>query len=80
MKIAVVLHEDRHTDPGLFLFEDPEEAIAFAKERAREFDRRGQLDETLTRPMTDAGWLYSASLGDDGGCLRVELCDVMERP
>ena len=71
-KMAVVLHEDRHCDPSVFLFEDPDEAVAFAKARIREFDRFNCLDET---PV--AGWLYNATIEDVGG-IRVTLEDVKE--
>ena len=75
MKIAIVVHCDHHADPGIFAFENEADAILYARERARAFDRWGCLDETLTAPMRQDGWLYYGSYGG-GDLLHVELVEL----
>lgn len=75
MKIATLLHSDRHSDPEIAVFATVEGAIAAAKARAKQCDRFGDLDETLTSSMQRAGWLYFARYGE-GNSIRVELRDI----
>jgi hypothetical protein len=77
MKVAIVLHTDRHSDPSVFVFTDPDKAIQFAQDRCKEFDRFGDAKEGLTESMAKAGWLYYASM-EDVGYIRVTLADLQE--
>jgi hypothetical protein len=74
-RVAMVLHVDRHSDPGVFAFDRADAAIEWAKARAREFDRFDDLDETLTPEMRRSGWLYFARYGE-GNSLRVESIEL----
>lgn len=73
MKVWIVTHNDRHADPELYVYSVREKAIAFAKSRAREFDRFGDLDES----NTCADWLYYATYSCEGDYLKVEEKEVL---
>ena len=71
MTVYVVIWEDRHSDTNAIVFDDREKAIAWAKEKAREYDRFDDLDETLTEGMITGGWLYYGCYSCEGDHLRV---------
>jgi len=75
MKVAIVLHVDRHADPEVSVFADTGAALTWAAARAREFDRFGDLEEQLTDGMRRDGWLYFATYGE-GASIRVEQKEV----
>lgn len=77
-KLAVAIWEDRHFDTEVELFLDPDEAVEWAREKARESDRFGDLDETLTPPMIQAGWLYRGCYSCEGDSIRVITRKVKE--
>ena len=79
MKLAAVLWRDRHTDPTVHLFTDPEVAIAWARKKAEENNRYDDLAEiTLTQSMRNAGWIYVVDYSCEGDGLRVEMIEVDE--
>ncbi len=78
MKIAAVLIRDRHSDPEIHLFAKQSVAIKWAKAKAREYDRFGDLDEELTTAMKRDGWLYYGRYSVEGDHIRVELLQVTE--
>lgn len=67
----VVIHEDHHADTDLEVFLDASKAVEYAKATAREYDRFGELDETMTDAMKQAGWLYYGRYSCDGDSVRV---------
>ncbi|MEV6219919.1 hypothetical protein [Nocardia sp. NPDC051833] len=71
--VYLVVCEDRHFDTTIEGFADQDEAISYAKYLARSLDRHGVLDETLTEPMQQGGWLYY-------GCYSVESDHVHVQP
>jgi hypothetical protein len=75
-RVYVVLWEDRHNDVGAYLFTDVDVAVSWAQRTAREHDRHGVLDETLTDDMRECGWLYYGCYSVEGDCLRVVPCGV----
>lgn len=74
--VYVVMWNDRHTDPTATLFATPEAAVEWGQATAREYDRHGDLDETLTDPMRSGGWLYHATYSCEGDSVWVTACDV----
>lgn len=70
-KIAIVIWEDRHTDVGAYPFTDTAKAIEWAKARAREHDRQGDLDETLTDAAIREGCVYYGCYSVEGDCISV---------
>jgi hypothetical protein len=76
-KLAVVLWNDRHSDTTAHLFTDPEKAIEWAKQKAKEFDRHGDFREVeLTDSMKKAGWVYYAYYSGESDGLRVVMVEV----
>lgn len=69
--IAVVIWEDRHRDVDALPFTDTAEAIGWAKARARESDRHGELDETLTDAAKSEGYVYCGCYSSEGDCISV---------
>ena len=79
MKLAVVLWHDRHVDTTVHLFTDPEMAVAWARTKAKENNRYGDLTEiTLTQSMRKSGWIYAIDYSCEGDGLRVEMIEVDE--
>ena len=74
--VYAVIWEDRHTDTDVTLFVDPDQAIEWAKQTARDSHRGGDLDEKLTEPMSRAGWLYYCCYSTESDCLWVLPCTV----
>ena len=66
MSIFCALWIDRHCDPDVKLFSTQEAAIGWASKTVREYDRFGQLDETITGPMSQAGTLYYGRYSSEG--------------
>jgi hypothetical protein len=75
-KLYVVIWEDRHADVEPYVFSSADDAITWARRKARENDRHGDLDEELTAPMRSAGWLYYGRYSCEGDNLRVVECVV----
>jgi len=82
--VAVVVTEDRHSDVGVEVFNVMDEAIAWAKSRAREYagynhHRITEADEELTGPMIVDGWVYNCVYSHEGDAIRVEMRPLHER-
>jgi hypothetical protein len=73
MKVAVVLHEDRHADPEIHLFGNTGAAVLYAT-RLRANYRHAKEDsaELLKR----AGWLYGWTDEAGEASARVEVLEV----
>ena len=72
MKIYIVIWKDRHADTEVYPFSNPEEAIAFAKEKVEEnCDYPEDLDEELSAPMIADGWIYYGCYSCEGDSIRV---------
>lgn len=74
--LYVAIWEDRHADAEPYVFSSADDAIAWARGKARECDWHGELDEELTGPMRSAGWLYYGQYSCEGDSLRVVECVV----
>lgn len=74
--VYVALWADRHTDPTATVFATAEAAIAWARTTSREYDRHGELDETLTEAMRRDGWLYHSRYSCEGDRIWVTKCEV----
>ena len=72
----VAIWEDRHTDTEVYVFSDKSRAIEWAKANARKADRHSDLDEAMTEPMRQGGWLYYGGYSCEGDHLRVVECVV----
>jgi hypothetical protein len=74
-QVFVVIWEDRHTDVGVRVYRDKEEAINRARLDAHRMASRGgedgMVEETLTEEMRSDGWLYRGVYGPEGDGLRV---------
>ena len=66
VKLYVVIWKDHHTDTGAFVFSTAEKAIEFAKAKAREYARHGDLTEENIK-----GWLYYGRYSCEGDSLHV---------
>lgn len=75
--VYVALWVDRHADTEAHVFSSADTAISWARSKAREYDRHGELNEELTESMWDAGWLYygcgECPVGCAGGGAGAEL-------
>jgi len=74
--IYAVIWQDRHADTEVYLFSDPDVAIAWASRQAHEHNLFGDLDEQLLPSMIKAGWLYYGCYSCEGDHLRVVPCAV----
>jgi len=73
----VVMSSDRHNDPMPFLFADRDTAMEWARAYVREhLSRPEDLDEELTAPMREAGWLYYGQYSVEGDHVFVIECEV----
>lgn len=70
MDLYVAIIEDRHSDVGVDVFSDEDTAIAWARKMAHA-SASGSVDETLTKSMKDAGWVYFGSYSSEGDSVRV---------
>lgn len=68
MTIYVVLHEDRHCDLEIHLFDTLSSAIDKAKDIATGYD------DSVQEPIK--GWHYHASLTEEGDSVRVTEHEV----
>jgi len=71
MKIYIAIWRDRHSDVGVYPFSQKISAIKWAKDKVKEMDRFGDLNETLTVPMKTCGWLYYGCYSCEGDCIIV---------
>lgn len=67
MPVHVVMVNDRHTDPDVELFTDPDAAIDYARKYAEDEASRVDHREVMEQVPLPDGWLYCAtySLEDD---------------
>jgi hypothetical protein len=73
--VYVVIWEDHHADTDVTVFTDPGAAVEWAKAKANECNRSGELIEPLINPMRNDGWLYYGMYSQEGDHLRVvERC------
>lgn len=75
MKVTIVLHEDHHADPAVYVFAEAKTAIEFADKRLTECDRFKDARRELTPSMQKAGWMFYGSYGEDNS-IRVEMKEV----
>ena len=75
----VAIWEDRHADTSVKVFSEQDTAIEWAQSKVRECDRHGELDETITESMLNAGWLYYGCYSCEGDNIRVVECKVDEQ-
>ncbi|MFE2994134.1 hypothetical protein ACFXG4_03870 [Nocardia sp. NPDC059246] len=78
LKVAVVIWEDSNFDTDIDVFLDADQAVAYAREKARKYGRHGDLDETLTPAMVEEGWLYRGRYSCEGDNIRVVTRKVKE--
>jgi hypothetical protein len=72
--IWIVLVEDRHTDVDALPFRRPEQAIKAAKVQvARNAQHPDSIDwdAELTSAALGDGWVFLATYGTEGDCVRV---------
>lgn len=78
-EIAVVMWEDRHTEPEAYLFSSATSAIEWAKSKGREVYEREPDEElrghNLTHSMQTSGWIYYAAYGE-GDSMWAYMTDV----
>jgi len=81
MKIAVVIWEDRHCDTTVDAFVDTDEAVAWAKERAKEYCRYDEdLQEIeITQAMKQDGWVYAVDYSCENDGLTVVEVELKEK-
>jgi hypothetical protein len=75
MRIYVVMVADRHADPVPYLFTDPDVAVAYARQWAREHSLDGEIEEDDID-----GWLYYATYSVESDSVWVLAKDVDARP
>jgi hypothetical protein len=78
MIIYVVIVCDRHTDDEIYLFEDKERALWFARDEADKAAKcyREEPDEELNDAMIKGGWIFNSSI-EDCGSVRVKTKKLM---
>lgn len=80
MKVIVVLIQDRHADPAVYVFtpDKLEAALEFARGEALVMARGDQSDVNayLNNAMKAQGWLWFASVGPEGDSVRVEEVEL----
>ena len=69
--VYVAIWEDRHADATAHVFSDKDEAIAWARKTAKEYDRYGEYEEELTLSMEKAGWVFNANYSGESDSIRV---------
>lgn len=75
-KVAVVLDEDRHTGPQLFVFTDTAKAIEWAKARAREHACCTEFEEFMAPYEDGDGMVYDVQYCIEGDRISVTQCEV----
>lgn len=76
-KVYIVLWSDRHADTTVHPFSIADKAIEFAKRKALECDRFGELEEWTPEQLARApGWLYYGLYSCEGDSLRVVECEM----
>ncbi len=75
-KVYIAIWEDRHSDTDAFVFSDKEKAIEWAKRTVREYNKHGDLDETLNERMKTSGWLYCGQYSCEGDNIYVKSCEI----
>ncbi|TDP29812.1 hypothetical protein [Nocardia ignorata] len=78
--VAVVVWQDRHFGVDVQLFENSADAIEYARTQAKNSDRFGDLDETLTDAMKQGSdpWLYYGGYSCEGDHIYVIQRKVRE--
>lgn len=69
--VYVAIWEDHHADATAHVFSDKDEAIAWARKTAKEYDRYGKYEEELTLSMEKAGWVFNANYSGESDSIRV---------
>jgi hypothetical protein len=77
MKVFIAIHEDHHTDTEVKVFKYRDDAIGYAQDTAKEFDRFGDLDENISEIMQKAGYLYYGRYSCEGDHLAVFEKEVL---
>ena len=72
MKIYAALWNDRHSDPGVYLFSTAELAMTWAKKTCREYNRFGGLEES----EGESDCLYIGTYSCEGDGITVTECEV----
>ena len=73
MDLYLAICEDRHCDSHIRVFDTEEKAIEYAKDFAVTNARFcSDIEEGLTQPMINSGWLYFASYSPESDHVRVE--------
>jgi hypothetical protein len=78
--LFVVVHEDRHCDVNVYVCADEAWAMKLASRIVGDMARNTEdIDDTLTQPMVDAGWIYHAVYSSEGDYVRVERCPLLDK-
>ena len=64
MTVYVAMIDDRHGDPEPFLFSSPDQAIAYARAQAMEYNHHEEGFKEHDPPPV--GWLYYATYSTEG--------------
>ena len=70
MDLFVGIIEDRHTDVATEVFSDEDKAVTWARKMAHD-STSDLVDESLTKSMKDAGWVYCGVYSGEGDKVRV---------
>lgn len=74
-KVAVAIWEDRHVDIAPYVFTDTQEAIEWAKARAREHTVCDEFEEFID-PNNEDGMVYAVTYCVEGDRISVTECVV----
>lgn len=74
MKVYVSIHEDRHTDVDVRVFETLSVAVYYAKQVVERYDYDESEDVSDWSPPPE--WLFHAYLSCEGDTIRVEEKEV----
>ena len=72
-KVAVVIWEDRHTEPAPYVFTDTAVAIEWAKARAREHTVCDEFEEFAS---PEDGVVYAVTYCVEGDHISVTECEI----
>jgi hypothetical protein len=77
--VFVVLVEDRHCDVEVAVFTDEPDAVEYAISQVPEEDHEvTDFSYVLSPGMVAAGWVCYIPYGNEGDCVRVVRCEVVE--
>jgi hypothetical protein len=74
MIVYLVIIEDRHSDVDIEVWLDETKAIERGKSLALEYanGNPNELEEYLTTPMIESGWLYNVTYSCEGDSISVQ--------